>query len=168
MKTLTYTGFGFKNEVEVNFKISIFKTVDKNKVLVEILSNDLRVDWAKEEYDEKDHWEEKVKLAEYSQYFIHAFDQYEGFNDSYWTKTTEIPRNWKSQEVYVENRFQYIEEAILFIKNTVTFYRGYWKAQKGDHNKLVVRLRELEVEDFLDENFSGEITITESKTVKIK
>lgn len=65
-----------------------------------------------------------------------------------------------------QKSFFNVQDAVSWIKEKIGLLRNYWKAQRGQYNKLLVELRELKIEDFLDEKTGDEITL--SQTVRLK
>lgn len=168
MKTLTYKGFGFDSEFSLIFKISVEKSSD-NKVRLGIFSDDLTSDLLPAyNYDISDGHDkaEGLTVDTFSKYFNKFF-----IDNHFWpygfsgVKEYRHPSDW--DEMFY-GFFPTVEEAVSKIKEIVSLYREYWKAQKGEYNELSVQLKNLRVEKFLPENYEVEVTETKTFTQKVK
>ncbi len=169
MKTLSFKGFGFKNDIEVSFRIKVDETTSKAKVALEIFCSDLDFEAAKESYQNcnSDNWTQ-VKIIKFTSLCDILMDENSdyviglGSFGYYVAETDESPYSWSKDEALLVFCFQTIEETVVCIREIVSLIRNYWKAQKGDYNKLVASLRSLKLEDLLPEDAEGEITISHS------
>lgn len=162
MKTLVYKGFGMDSDESLFFEISISKEDPNNQVIVKVRATDQFIRFVEDESENEGRFDCTSGV-----YFDGKENQYKicyaNYSGSYDNITWESDKEMSFEVDF--KRYISIKEAVSWIKNTVSERRNYWKTRKGEYNRLVAELRELTVEDFLDEECtSDEITI--SHTVK--
>lgn len=163
MKTLTYKGFGMDNEGWVSFLIEINKRIawTERPVMISIQSSDQKFN-IDEQVDEdgfqRIHSEsEIVGSALETNYgnYVHFEDVREKrLPEETWFNNGDLFLGYYGHSS--------IKEAVSWIKEIVAERREYWKTRKGEYNRLVAELRELTIEDFLDESTEDEITISQT------
>jgi len=164
MKSLIYKGFGRDGKGEVKFNISVVDEDLTSKVLVEAFASDVKFtayDYTHED-EEKVNVNLKSLIMDVSQTlrdvqwdYLSAEEWgylYEGTNPGLLTKKFPISVGY----------FSDIPSSVEGIKSLVDDLRTKWRNALGIHNKLVVELKELSVEAFLEE---APLEITLSQTV---
>lgn len=167
MKNLIYKGFGMKNLESVSYEIKIDVENPSQPVVVLIKATDQKF-LIEEEGD-------SVRIRSFSKVYkedpdghdynfvFDCFGEYKDYKDF---PFDEIFDDAKQNLVLTGKLFSTIDSAIVWIKEDVRRLREYWKTRKGEYNKLILLLKELTIENFLDEETEMEITL--SQTVKTK
>jgi hypothetical protein len=167
LKTLIYKGFGMDKNGEVSYQIKLDQSDPKTPIVVSVRSSDQQFSLSINDFDE-----DRYDCFSYSTIYgeddsrsdLFLIEQYSVFEKDEDMREDKL---FSHAELYLKrNRFESLNSAIDWIKNDVVRIREYWKKRILDYNKLVVELRELSIEAFIDETVGDTITLSETRKLK--
>lgn len=165
MKSLLYKGFGRDGKGEVKFNISVIDRELISKFLVEAYASDQRI----EEINYKDRADkDKINIRVTSEIWPTSFEVCEiEWNDLPQEDWEDLGKGNNSSSLIKKfsvysDFFDDMPSAIIGIKALVEGLRKQWRESINLHNKLAVELKELSIENFLEE---APLEITLSQTV---